>query len=315
MEEILRNFKEQFLFDPIIENLENFKEKNKFLIVGMGGSILAGGLLKILKEDLDIILHSNFGLPKLNDLNERKIIFVSHSGNTEETLDSFEVSFKNNFDCFVISSDGALLKRAIDLKIPYIKIPNSKIPPRLALVYIFKSLLKVINDENGLKEISLLKNYFDTEKIEKEGRELAEKIKGYIPIIYSSNKNFYLAYNFKIRFNETSKIPSFCNTFPELSHNEIEGLNEDLSKSFFFIFLKDKDDDVRILKRIEICKKILEDKKFKVEVINFEDKNIYYKIFSLINLADWTSYYLAKIYKKDPIKTEIIEKIKKLSKD
>jgi glucose/mannose-6-phosphate isomerase len=320
MEEILRNFKDQFLFEPIIENLENFKEKNKFLIVGMGGSILPAGLLKILKNNLDIILYNNFGLPSLNDLEDRKIIFISHSGNTEETLDSFETSIKNNFDTFVISSNGVLLKRATELNIPYIKIPDSNIPPRLALVYIFKSLLKILKDENSLKEISLLKNYFDSEKIENQGRELGEKIRGYIPIIYSSSKNFYLAYNFKIRFNETTKIPSFCNTFPELCHNEIQGfdfdnLTENLSKNFYFIFLKDLDDDPRILKRMDICKKILENKKMKVEIINLENKNIYYKIFSLIHLADWVSYYLAKIYKNDPMKTKIIEEIKNLAKN
>src|SRR3990167_23058 len=47
-----------------------------------------------------------------------------------------------------------------------------------------------------------------------------------MPVIYSSVQNSTLAYIWKILLNETAKVSAFCNTFPELTHNELEGVDE-----------------------------------------------------------------------------------------
>jgi len=157
----------------------------------------------------------------------------------------------------------------------------------------------------------------DSSAAEKTGETLAEKLRGFIPIIYASNKNFPIAYNWKIKFNETGKIPAFVHAFPELNHNEMTGfdiakINDALSKHFYFIFLEDLTDDPRLLSRTRICRNLYDARGFKTEIINFTGTSIFHKIFGSLQLADWTAFYLAKFYGVDPEQVPMVEEFKKL---
>lgn len=312
--EIVKNYSKQFLFNPqIVGNLK--RNSRYFIICGMGGSHLAGDILKSLYSN--IFVHKNYGLPNLPKeiLKNSLIITISHSGNTEETIDSFSTALKNKFKVLAISTNGKLLELSKKYKVPYIEIPGKEFQPRLALGYHLKALIKVIDPKI---DISFLSDSLQVEKLEREGKGLSEKLKNKIPIIYSSEKNEFLPYNFKIKFNETSKIPAFCNVFPELNHNEMEGVLNSNEK-FCFIFIKDESDHKRIIKRMEILERFLKNKKFKVLKINLKNysskrlnnlQNRFNQIFSTLILGDFVSYFLAKYYKKDPEKVIFIERFK-----
>lgn len=326
--EIVKNYPKQFLYNP--EVIGNIKEPKYFIICGMGGSHLVGDILKSLYPN--IFVHKNYGLPNLPKeiLKNSLIIIISHSGNTEETINSFLSALKNKLNLLVISTNGKLLRLAKKYKTTYIEIPGKEIQPRLALGYHLKAILKIVD----LKiDISFLSRSLEIEKLEEQGKKLLKKLKNKIPIIYSSEKNEFLAYNFKIKFNETSKIPAFCNVFPELNHNEMQGNIRRLNKNFAFIFLEDKNDYPRVQKRIEVLEKIFREKKLEVIKINLDKisklsasnpyssvirKNPYHtffhKIFSSLILGDFLSYFLAKYYREDPEKVEIVEKFKSLIK-
>lgn len=311
MRETIKNFPKQFEWEPNLEaKLPSFK---KLIIIGIGGSGLVGGLLKAAKPDLDIAIHRDYGLPAMPDLKERFIILNSYSGNTEEVLDAFNKAQEMNLPMAAISVGGKLLELAKKYSIPFIQLPDAGLQPRMALGHQIKALLKVIGDENSLKKASELANSLNASDFEKQGQILAGKLKNLIPLIYSSTRNSAIAYGWKIKFNETSKIPAFCNVFPELNHNEMNGF-ENLSQNFYFIFLKDKDDNQRILKRMEITARLFREKNLPVEIIESNGKNAFHKIFSSLVLADWTSYYLAEKYGVDPEQTPMIENFKKLMK-
>jgi len=189
----------------------------------------------------------------------------------------------------------------------------------MALGFHTKAILKVMGKEKELMEISELYNILKPEDFEGWGRELAEKIKDKIPIIYSSEVNQAIAYNWKIKFNETSKIPSFYNVFPELNHNEMTGFDikessRHLSKNFIFLLIEDDDDHPKIKKRMEVLKNLFEAKGLNVEVLKLTGKNKFHKIFSSLILADWTSYHLAIKYGIDPERVPMVEEFKKLIK-
>jgi len=157
----------------------------------------------------------------------------------------------------------------------------------------------------------------DSSGIENSGRELAEKIKGKIPVIYSSSQNSAIAYNWKIKFNETGKIPAFYNVFPELNHNEMTGFDvkeptKPLSEKFYFIFLKDEADHPKVIKRMDITKKLYGDRGLSAEMISLDGGNILEKMFSSLLLADWTAYYTAVQYGADPEQVPMVEEFKKL---
>jgi glucose/mannose-6-phosphate isomerase len=138
-----------------------------------------------------------------------------------------------------------------------------------------------------------------------------------VPVIYTSAKNAAIGYNWKIKFNETGKIPAFTNVVPELNHNEMTGFDAKektvaLSRGFRFIFLKDGLDDRRILKRMSVLEKLYHDRGFKVEIVLLQGKNEIQKIFNALILADWTAYHTAKLYGVDPEQVSMVEEFKKL---
>jgi len=147
---------------------------------------------------------------------------------------------------------------------------------------------------------------------ERQGMELAAKIKGRTPVIYSSPKYKPVAMVWKIKINENAKTPAFWNFFPELNHNEMVGFTNPKSK-FFIIMLKDPEDHPRNLKRYDATSRLLVEKGVESEVIEMRGHDVFSKMFSSLNLADWTSYYLALEYGQDPTPIVMVENLKKSS--
>lgn len=319
MEEIIKNFPNQFKYEPIIENKENLKEFSKVIISGMGGSNLASELLKNYGHNREIIINRDYGLPDINDsaIKDCLILASSYSGNTEETIDSFNLAVSKGLNIAVITTGGELLKLAQSSGAPHIRLSDTGIEPRLALGFSLRAIMKLIGDENGLKETGELPNLLDLDKTKKEGEFISESLKSFIPVIYSSAKNAAISRIWKIKFNETAKIPAFSNVFPELNHNEMTGFDikdstKNLSQNFKFIFLEDNEDGDKIKNRMAVTRKMLEDRGLGVLVSEFSGQSKWDKIFNSLLVADWSSFDLAKFYGNEPEKVPMVEEFKKL---
>lgn len=316
MYESIKNFSKQFSYKPKLINKENLKEAKSFLCIGMGGSALAPQILKTWNKNLDITIRHNYGLPKIS-LEKKMIILSSYSGNTEEVVDAFIEAKEKNLNIVVISTGGKLLSLAKEHNIPYIEMPSENIQPRMALGLSLKAFLKIMGEENTLEELESFGKNFNPILYEEEGKKLAKKLKDYVPIIYASELNTSLAYIWKIKLNETGKIPAFYNIFPELNHNEMTSFDiskntKHLSEKFYFLVIKDKKDDVRIVKRINTLEKLFKDRDLKIEILETSGENIWQKIFSSIILADFTAYYIALAYDLNPEQVPMVEEFKKL---
>ncbi|MBI4085832.1 MAG: hypothetical protein HY433_01145 [Candidatus Liptonbacteria bacterium] len=314
----IKNSSKQFTWEPKIENASALKKFKKFIVVGMGGSHFPADIIKTWRPDFQVISWSNYGLPPLppKELKEHLIIASSYSGNTEETIDGFELALKKKLNVAVMASGGKLVAMAEILKLPYAKVPSG-VQPRSALGYMLKATLALMGERQALTDLSKLTKTFRSKSYEKKGKELARKLKGSVPAIYASPRNYSIVYNWKIRFNETGKIPAFYNLIPEMNHNEMSGFDATrsaapLSRHFYFIFLKDKDDHPQIIKRMDVMRRIFTNRGFRSEVILLGGKNCWEKIFSSIMLADWTSYYTGKQYHAEPEAVKMIEEFKRL---
>jgi len=178
--EIFRDFNKQFEFEPKINNLKNLKKSSNLFLAGMGGSHLSADLVKSVYPQLNLKIHSNYGLPQ--GINKESLLIVSSfSGNTEETIDSLDSALKKKIPVIIISSGGKLIEISKEKNLPYILLPNTINMPRLAIGFSLKAILKIINKKVSIK--------IDNSKAEKEGKKIAEKIYKTIPIIYSSEKN------------------------------------------------------------------------------------------------------------------------------
>jgi len=321
MHAAIKDFPKQFEYAPVIENESKLKKYSHFVVLGMGGSNLAPDLLKVANPRLNITSRRNYGLPDIEPraAKETLIIANSYSGNTEETIDGFKMAIRKNFPVAAVATGGKLLEMARKFKKPFIQLPHNGIQPRASLGLQVKALLRLMRDGNLTREATALAKLLKSYELERVGRAFAKKIKDNVPVIYASESNLPVAYNWKIKLNETAKIPAFVNKFPELNHNEMTGFDVQeptahLSRNFYFIFLKDMNDHPKIIKRMNITERLYRERGLPVEPMILGGKNALYKIFSSLLLADWTSYYLAEQYGVDAEKVPMVEEFKKLVK-
>lgn len=326
MRDAILNFVKQFEYEPRLENAEHFRPGKKFIVCGMGGSALAAEIIKDLKPDLDILIHRDYDLPSPHlssptrgeELKEGVLVIASsYSGNTEETISAFEQARSRNLPLVAISIGGKLLDLARHYSIPYIQMPDTGIQPRLALGFSFRAMLKAMGEDDLLAESTKLAAALKPADLEGEGRAWAAKLKGYAPVIYSSAKNSSVAYNWKIKFNETGKIPAFYNVFPELNHNEMTGFDVKdssrvLSEKFYFLLLRDDADNPQIQKRMTVLEKLYRARDLPTEVVEMSGQTRLEKIFNSLLLADWIAFHTAEGYGLESQAVPMVEEFKKL---
>lgn len=308
-----------------LPNWKNFKFEN-IVLAGMGGSAIGGDLVRSyvtyqLKIPFQISRH--YLLP--NFVSQNSLVLVSsYSGNTEETLSIYAIAKKRKAKIIAITSGGKLFRLAKQDKIPALLVPG-RLPPRAALGYswgallILLSRLGLIKNQTGLiKEASsflakqTVKYQKSTITSKNPAKDLAERVYQKIPIIYSACDYFdTVAIRWKQQICENAKNLAFVNFFPEFNHNELVGWqNDNLKPDFTVLFLKDKDDHKRIKARMEVVKEIIESQKIEIIEIESRGKSLLSRMLYLIQLGDWTSYYLAILNGVDPTPIKVIDYLK-----
>lgn len=306
-----------------IEIAEKFKVEelkrrkfDKIAVFGMGGSGIAGHILKDFSEQrikLPVFVVQGYGIPTFID-NKTLVFAISYSGNTEETIACTRKARKKGSAIVAITSGGILAKEVKSA----ILIPKG-IPPRTALGYLFLPMLKVLEKlkiiKDTEKEIKEMISVAEKKSpyLKKEGKNLAKKLYGKIPAVYGSSGFESVALRFRTQLNENSKSFAHNNIFPELNHNESVGYKP-LEKKLVFLVLRDSEEHPQVKKRIEVTKKILK-KKSKVIEIKTCGKGMLARMFYLILAGDYISYYLALLNKVDPMPVQNITYLKKSIKE
>lgn len=283
------------------------------IFCGMGGSIIPAEILFTLFPELpnSFHIHRDFSLPLWASKNGL-VICISWSGNTTETISSYEAGKKLGAKTLVITKGGKLGKSAKSNNDLLIILPQEDIPPRNGVGYMTAALLTFLTNSGMIEfQLSQLPDLegLNPNGFEKKGEELAERIGNRTPLIYSSFQNRFLASFWKIKFNENSKAHAFWNHFPNAAHNEIAAFGWD---NFFVIFLKDDKDGLEQQKKISIAAKLSEENGIPYETVELKGKTRLEKIFNNYILSDWVSYFLAKNRGVEPTKTELIERFKEM---
>lgn len=314
MEDAIRQLNEQFRWQPIVMHAEELPERvHKYVLAGMGGSHLAADLLRRVRTGLDFHLHEDYGVPQLRGESpeEHLLIASSYSGNTEEVVSFLEEAIARELSVAVIAVGGELLALAQQHNLPYVQLPDTGIQPRNALGYTLRALAALIDDSELLQKTARLAD-IDFGYLEDQGKDFAHTLQNKIPVIYASRTNETLAYNWKIKMNETGKSPAFYNVFPELNHNELESFNvARLREQFHVIFLYDEYDHERVQKRMKITEQLYREKGMATTWLPLEGSTLMERIFKSLTLADWTAVQLAHVYGQDPEKVNTIELFKK----
>ncbi len=300
---------------------------DRIMVSGMGGSALPSNILRIYLNSLfsqdrsykkiDVFQNRFYTLPP-EAYNNCLNLICSHSGNTEETIASFQEALDNNLPCIGISSGGVIEKMCKKNKILHVKlpVPYKNFQPRMATGHFVGVIIQILINQRMISDcrpdiITAAKKLDkNIPKLEQQGKEMAKRLVGKTPVIYASTHFKALAMIWKIKINENSKTPAFWNYFPELNHNEFVGYTNPQGE-FYIILLRDSCDHERNLKRYDVTEKILKENGISVEVVKMPEGTLFYHIFATLALGDWMSYYLALEYKQDPTPVDWVEDFKK----
>lgn len=328
MRELLVKFPDQWEEAMALTNNLNLtvdKSKiNTICLAGMGGSAIGADLVRTFcyekcAKPIQVVRHYN--IPGWVDENTL-FITCSYSGNTEETRSAFDQARQKGAQIIVITSGGELLVEASENDIDYIKIPGG-LPPRAALGYSFVPLYRVFQGLGFIEKGDLALE--DTARLlhrqgdlladlsESEAASIADDIANTLPVIYSDSTLMEpVNVRWRCQFEENSKTLAYGNTLPEMNHNEIVGWEKitHLTGRLSVILLNDLDDHLKVRQRMKIVKELTEDHAATFHVLQTRGEHPLERMFSLIQLGDWVSFYLAIMNEADPTPVAKIDLLK-----
>ena len=311
----------------------NTDAPSDFVLLGMGGSAIGGDILRTytsVTEGADHIrfhINRNYDTPKFI-CEKQHVIVSSYSGGTEETLNGLEQIRRKTSNILAITAGGELEQRAEKYGIPTVKIPGGMMP-RCALAFSFFPLLfqmmrinafgrNAINTtSNALEELQdLLKlraEQYSAFSDSNPAISIARKLVGSPVVVYSGcERTDTVSLRWRGQIQENAKQLAFGSVLPEMNHNEINAWSNpaDLAKKFAVILMQDKDDNPRNTIRFNALESIIKDSVNEVIKVQGEGRYLLTRMFDLIYLGDWVSYYLSLMNGVDPTPIPVISKLK-----
>ncbi len=286
------------------------------VLVGLGGSGIGASIIRdytLYDIKVPIVVSKNYFLPEF--INENTLVVVcSYSGNTEETLYSLEEAIQKKANIACITSGGKLLETATTKDLSYIKIPSG-MPPRACIGYSMVQLLYV------LASFDLISFQFETEltntitlldqeenNILNLSQQLAQKLKGKIPVLYAEADMEGVAIRWRQQINENAKSLTWHHVVPEMNHNELVGWTEK-HDNIIVILLRNDSDYNRSQFRFKVSEKIVSQYSEVIDIFS-KGKNYLERAFYLIHVGDWLSWYLAEAKNIDASEVKVIDYLK-----
>ncbi|HSQ74771.1 MAG TPA: bifunctional phosphoglucose/phosphomannose isomerase [Bacteroidota bacterium] len=298
----------------------------QIVVCGLGGSAIGGDLLRSYCADelrIPFLVNRHYTLPRFVGP-DTLVIISSYSGNTEETNAAHREAIKRKARILCISSGGMTASLARKMKSPLITVPGG-LPPRAALGYSFFPLLLALtnlgligNKQKELKETRALLEaradvYSSPDPASNPALALAMDLQHRIVICYSSTERFdTVNTRWRGQIAENGKSLAFGHVLPEMNHNELVGwkvLSEAMGE-MHVLFLRDTADHPRVQIRMGLTRDIIGHYTDHVTEVWSEGKGLLARMFSLITLGDWVSYYLAILHGEDPTPVAVINHLK-----
>ncbi|MEW5796905.1 MAG: bifunctional phosphoglucose/phosphomannose isomerase [Candidatus Zixiibacteriota bacterium] len=309
--------------------VSEFPDVGNIVVVGMGGSAVGGDLARtLLASELLVPFQvcRNYALPEYVD-DESLVIVSSYSGNTEETLAAIDDALARSAMIVVLTTGGLLEEVAQLNEIPMLKLPSG-LQPRAALGYSFVPLAVFLEKIGLVKTVAeRIRGTIEHMKVTRErmvedstsqtnpAKQLAQLIDGKIPVVYANTTlTDVAALRWKTQICENAKMMAFANVYPEFNHNELvgwSGMSLEQKEQLIVLNLRSEDDHEKISARMDVVKRLIEEQDIMVIDLYASGETPVQRVFNLIQMGDFVSYYLAILNDVDPSPVDVIENLKK----
>jgi len=303
----------------------DYRQVDKVLVMGMGGSAIGGDLLRTLAEGecpVPIWVNRGYEVPAFTD-EHTLAIASSYSGNTEETLSAFEEARRKGAKLVALTSGGKLGQRAVELGIPFFRI-TYQAQPRAALGHSIVPLLGILQQAGLLadkgpqvEEATQVMEALQAEIKESvptevnPAKQLALDIHGRLPVVYGGFLS-QVARRWKGQFNENAKSWAFFEEFPELNHNAVMGYRfpPEMADRVMVVMLASSLDHPRVRLRFKITQELLERDGVRYRLFEARGESPLAQVLSAVHFGDYVSFYLAMLHRVDPTSVEAIAYLK-----
>ncbi|HLK11463.1 MAG TPA: bifunctional phosphoglucose/phosphomannose isomerase [Candidatus Binatia bacterium] len=296
---------------------EELRGRDAIVVLGMGGSAIAGDLLAGLAADLlSVPLVVSRGHTPPAFVSPRTLVVASsYSGETAETLAAFAEARRRGAPALVLTTGGALGARAAADGLCTIRLPTGFLP-RAALAWSYLPLLTAlarlgylppcdaaIAEAATVLEAGIERLNPDVPTRENPAKQLAHRLTGRIALVYGSEGWCApVATRWKGQLNENAKHLAWANVLPELDHNEVEGWQHPraLAGAVHLIVLRDPAEPAAVARRIALTTALVQPHLAGVSDVVARGTSPFARQMSLVQMGDFTSLYLALLDGVDP---------------
>ena len=310
-------------------DLPDWKDVRQVVIVGMGGSVIGGDLLASYCASLSPIpvsVHRDYDLPFFARGAETLVICASHSGDTEETLSSYEAARKAGCRIIVIGTGGELVKRAKASDVPCWTFDHAG-QPRSAVGFTFGLLLAmferlgfILNQKDAVDDaVAYMKRsqgHFkaDVPAVKNPTKRYAGQLMGRWVTLVGSGLMSVVARRWKDQINKVAKAGANFESIPEANHSTLAGTmnpQETLNAHTMTLFLRAPSDHPRNRLRSDLTRQAFMLEGMNTDYVDARGNTPLAHMWTLILFGDYMAYYLAMGYGVDPTPIQALVDFKK----
>jgi len=300
---------------------------DRIVILGMGGSAIAGDIFRVLLQleaAIPVFNVRAYDLPPYVD--ERTLVIASSfSGETEETIHAFQQALGTPAQKLAITTGGRLQATARANGIPVFSYQFGG-EPRAAIGWSLMPLLALGQSTGLMPQVdsdieemcSALQRLREVigEKTPLQGnqaKQLAGQLYDRLPVIYGAGPLLEVAHRWKTQLNESSKVWAFYEELPEAQHNAVIGLGlpAGVARQVTVVFLTSPDLlHPRVRLRYGLTERLLDDAGIPHQTVETRGRSALAQLMSLVLLGDYVSAYLALLFGVDPTPTAVIDELK-----
>ncbi len=288
---------------------EDYKSCQNIVVCAMGGSAYGGYVAPALFKDqlrVPLVSNNDYHLPSFANENTLAIL-SSYSGGTEEILSCEKEALEKGLKIAGITT-GGILGEFLKTNHGLIFDPkfNPSGQPRLGMGYMVLGIVAILNklgminvtDEEIAKAILEVRS--SQEEIKDKAKELAEKIFGFIPVIFAAEFLSGNAHIVRNQFNETSKSFAAFSLLSELNHHLMEGLKNPPDKRLFVLFINSDLYSDKLKRRMELTKDVVGKNNVLFDEYKAQGSSKLSQVLEVLSFGAYITLYLAFLYGQDP---------------
>ncbi len=311
-----------------VPGLPQREEVSNVVVIGMGGSGIAGDVLQAVASPLSpvpVTVVKHYECP--HSVDESSLVFaVSGSGNTEETIEAATDAALAGARVVVVTGGGELGRLAEAWQAPVVGVPDVAWPraafggmavPLVVMLWRVGLLPGVdVQLERAVEQLKWRRDELVGGGEASAAADVARTIGSSVPLLHGGGVlGTVAALRWRCQVNENAKRLAFMSSQPELCHNEVCGWAEasaELGRLLTLVALRHDGEHPQVGRRFEITAELAKPYVAGVVEVRAQGEGDLAQLFDLTYFGDYVSLWMAAFAGVDPGPIDTLMRMKRL---